>query len=178
MYRQGALDSLCGVYAIINSSKAMCDSQGVRLDRKGCQALFVELCGELAGGGRLAEALADGTTIRTFQQMTRTAHAWLNREYAIRLKSVRAFGQAPEGLAEYWSRILDHGYEFGAGSVMIRLSGKREHWTCIRSVTARGITLMDSDGIRALRRDRCTVAEPAGRRQHQLCPTQTLLVSA
>ncbi|WP_411288530.1 hypothetical protein, partial [Phenylobacterium sp.] len=90
----------------------------------------------------------------------------------------RAFGQAPEGLAEYWAKILDHGDAFGAGSVMIRLSGKREHWTCIRSVTARGITLMDSDGIRALRRDRCTVGEAAGRRQHQLCPTQTLLVSA
>lgn len=178
MYRQGTLDSLCGVYAVINSTKAMCDQHGRRLTRGACKELFVELCNVLAGGGRLADALANGTTIRTFQQMTRAAHEWVADQQGLQLKSVRAFGSAPSGLADYWDRLVDHTEQYGNGSVLVGMSGKHNHWSCIRSISERNISLMDSDGIVSLRRDRCTVGEPTTRRQHVLWPTQTLLVSA
>lgn len=178
MYRQGALDSLCGVYAIINSSKAVCDTRDIRLDRDQCKALFVELCGVLADGGQLADGLTEGTTIRTFRRMTRTAHAWLRDRHELRLDSAQAFGTSPGGLDHYWSRVLSHVEEYGPGSVLIRLSGRYEHWSCIRSMSDRGINLMDSDGIKRLSRERCTVGLRSGRRRrHVLLPTQTVLVS-
>ncbi|MDR7117397.1 hypothetical protein [Caulobacter sp. BE254] len=177
MYRQGALDSLCGVYAVINSTKAMADRRGVRISRTRCRDLFIELCVVLADGGRLADAITQGTGIRTFQQMVRAAHEWTAENYGLRLKSVRAFNTQPAGLADYWTRVQAHAETFEAGSVLLGMVGRYDHWSCIRSISERRISLVDSDGIQHLNRDRCTVAAPSGRRQLILCPTQTLLVS-
>ena len=162
---------------IINSSKALCDRQRARLKRAECQQLFIEICGVLAGEGRLAEALAEGTTIRTFQRMTRAAHAWLKCERGIELQSVHAFGSAPRGLDQYWSRLLDHWRSYGSGSILLGMSGRYDHWSCVRSMSDRAISLMDSDGIHLLRRDHCTVAEYTELRRYVLWPTQTLLVT-
>lgn len=178
MYRQGQLDSLCGVYAIINSSKAMCDQHGVRLTRAECRTLFVKVCGVLADDGKLAEALTEGTTIRTFQRMTRAAHDWLENDRGVSFQSRRAFGAAPAGLDDYWSRLLEHWTAFGPGSVLVGMSGQHDHWSCIRSMSERAINLMDSDGIHQLRRDRCTIAGSTRVRTSTLWPTQTLLISA
>jgi hypothetical protein len=139
--------------------------------------MFVELCGVLAGGGKLAEAITEGTTIRTFQQMVRSAHNFLSAEKGIALSGRRAFSAAPEGLAQYWAKVEAHAGAFGSGSVLIGMAGKYDHWSCIRSMSDRSISLMDSHGIKALRRDRCTVSDPTLARHHHLSPTQTLLVS-
>jgi len=177
MYRQGNLDSLCGVYAVINSVRAVADTRGFNIRRPESSALFRRLCHVLADGGRLADALTEGTTIRTFQAMTRDAHEWLAEERGLQLESRRAFGQSPASLEVFWGRLRDHAAEEGPGSILIRLSGRMEHWSCIRSINDRAIVLVDSDGVKILRRDRCTISDPHGRRTHQLVPTQALLIS-
>lgn len=177
MYRQGSLDTLCGVYAVINSTRAVADTYRVRLTRKQCSELFRKLCDVLADGGRLADALTEGTTITTFQSMTRHAHEWLESERGLKLTSRRAFRSAPDGLDTYWRTLESHAAEFGAGSVLVGLCGRLDHWTCVRSVNERAITLVDSDGVKILRRDRCTISDPDRRRIHQLVPTQTILIT-
>lgn len=177
MYRQGSLDSLCGVYAVINSVKAVAHTRGFSLRRSECRALFRRLCGVLADGGLLADALTDGTTVRTFQAMTRDAHEWLLEARGLQLQCRRAFGKSPESLDQFWRKLSDHAQDQGPGSVLIRLSGRMEHWSCIRSINDRAIVLVDSDGARILRRKLCTIAEPDRRRIHQLLPTQALLVT-
>ena len=177
MYRQGNLDSLCGVYAVINSVKAVASTSGCRLTRGECKELFRQLCQVLADGGRLEDALTDGTTIRTFQAMTRRAHDWLAAERRVVLGSRRAFGRAPGGLDHFWTRLQNHAVKEGPGSILIGIGGRMDHMSCIRSINDRAILLVDSDGVKFLRRDRCTVSAPDRRRIHQLFGTQTLLVS-
>lgn len=177
MYRQGQLDSLCGVYAVINSTKALADRNAVRLSRNECQALFILLCGVLADDGRLAVALTQGTWIRTFQKMTRAAHQWASERHGLRLTGMRAFNTQPAGLGDYWSRIQAHAQHYGAGSVLLGMAGRHEHWSCIRSMSDRVISLVDSAGIQRLHRERCTIGAASGRRQHILWPTQTLLIT-
>ena len=177
MYRQGSLDSLCGVYAVINSVKAVAHTRGFSLRRWECSELFRQLCGVLADGGLLADALTDGTTIRTFQAMTRDAHVWLLQMRGLQLECRRAFGKSPESLDHFWRKLSDHVEAEGPGSVLIRLSGRMEHWSCVRSINDRAIVLVDSDGVRILRRKLCTIADPDRRRIHQLIPTQALLVT-
>lgn len=177
MYSQGSLDSLCGVYAVINSVRTVAASHGQRLSRAECVDLFKRLCGVLADGGRLEDALTDGTTIRTFQAMTREAHDWLARGRGLVLESRRAFGRAPEGLDQFWRRLQNHASDEGPGSILIGIAGRIDHWSCIRSLNSRAILLVDSDGVKLLRRDRCTVSDPDRRRIYELAPTQTLLVS-
>lgn len=177
MYRQGSLDSLCGVYAVINSAKAVAHTRGFSLRRWECSDLFTRLCGVLADGGRLENALTDGTKIRTFQAMTRDAHDWLVEARGLQLESRRAFGKSPGSLELFWQRLSDHVEMEGPGSVLIRLSGRMEHWSCIRTINDRAIVLVDSDGVRILHRKLCTIGDPDRRRIHQLIPTQALLTS-
>ena len=177
MYSQGNLDTLCGVYAVINSVKAVASTKGCRLTRGECVVLFRVLCRTLADGGRLEDALTEGTTIRTFQSMTRRAQEWLAAERGLVLSSRRAFGRPPGGLDRFWRRLQDHALDEGPGSILIGITGRMNHWSCVRSINDRAILLVDSDGVKFLRRDRCTVSEPDRRRIHQLVATQTLLVS-
>lgn len=162
---------------MINSVKAVAHTRGFRLSRHECSTLFRRLCGVLADGGRLADALTEGTTIRTFQAMARDAHAWLLETRGLELESRRAFARSPGSLDAFWQRISGQVGEEGPGSVLIRLSGRMDHWSCIRSINDRAIVLVDSDGVRILRRSLCTIVDADRRRVHQLVPTQALLVT-
>jgi hypothetical protein len=177
MYTQGSLDTLCGVYAVINSTKAVAATHGCRVRRPECTTLFRRLCDVLADGGILADALTEGTTIRTFQAMTRNAHAWLAAERGLELGSRRAFSASAGSLDLFWRKLEKHVGCEGKGSALIRLSGRIEHWSCVRSINSRAMVLVDSNGAKILRRDRCTIADPDRNRIHQLISTQALLVS-
>ena len=177
MYRQGELDSLCGVYAVINSVKAVADTHGVRISRDQSSELFRRLCRVLADGGRLSDALTEGTTITTLQAMARDAHVWLADRTGLHLRVRRAFRSSPGGLDLYWRKLADHVSEERPGSVLIGLCGRMDHWTCVRSMSDRAIVLVDSGGAKILHRDRCTIGKPDMRRHHELVPTQALLVS-
>jgi len=177
VYRQGELDSLCGVYSVINSVKAVADTHGVKVTRGQCSDLFRRLCRVLADGGRLSDVLTEGMTITTLQAMTRDAHAWLADEAGLHLRCRRAFRSAPDSLDVYWRKLAGHVADERQGSVLIGLCGRMDHWTCVRSMSDRAIILVDSCGVKILHRNRCTIATPDLRRHHELVPTQALLVS-
>ena len=75
MFRQGSLDTLCGIYAIINSTHEVCATWDTRLKPDQHRALFRALCEELATEGDLAAALAgEGMGVQTLRKLLRRAH--------------------------------------------------------------------------------------------------------
>lgn len=172
---QGNLDGLCGVYSVVNSSIHLSRR---RLTEDQIKNLFRKLCSQLAQEGRLDDALFDGMTVRTLGRLIDASSAYLKEEGCGDLRRKMAFKSAPDGLAQFWDAVAAHIGDYGAGSVILGMGGKHDHWTCIGEISENRISLIDSDGIHHLSRKNCTIADERKGRHHVLWPTQTFFLNA
>jgi len=171
---QGNLDGLCGVYSVVNASLRLIPSQWTE-DQ--VRSLFRRLCSQLAAEGRLEDTLFEGMTVRVLGRLIDAASEFMKTEKGISINRKIAFGSAPKGLAEFWSSLENH-LQGERVSVILGIGGKHDHWTCVGSISSDQMKLVDSDGLRQLRRGHCTVAEEKKGRHHVLWPTQTFLLTA
>ena len=61
-------------------------------------------------------------------------------------------------------------------AVIISLSGRIKHWTCVRRITPNALILSDSSGIRQIARDRCSI-ETESLDMYTLWPAMTYLLA-
>ena len=172
---QGNLDGLCGVYAVVNAVRNISPK---RLNGGQEKELFRQLIGMLGNESRLEDAICNGMTVQPLGRLIDAASLFLQATHGTRLGRHLAFRKAPEGLQQFWDAIVEHLDKHGAGSVLLGLGGKHDHWTCVGTMSENSITLIDSDGIRRIHRKNCTVADVKGVRHHMLWPTQTYLLQA
>lgn len=147
--RQGSLDGLCGVYAIINALElAGVDApRGSRLQRD----MFKQLTHGLGAVGVLT-AMQDGLQPEELVATTTLAFEWLKatRGFGLaveqplragRVRSTRTFVAAVRGYLAQPETAVVISYERGNGA----------HWTVARDLSSTHIQLRDSDGVSALR---------------------------
>ncbi|WP_114189015.1 hypothetical protein [Microvirga aerophila] len=151
-YRQGDLDGLCGVYAIVNALRHV-----LRLRDEQCQKLF----------GKLIKALE--------QDCDHLHHPLLRGMYFAQLKRLMVFagqrriqGQKlkfeartlrltrdQRTLPSLWTALNQ---EVGPACVaIVGITGATDHWCVVYRVTPKTLWLLDSDGWTYMRRSRCTV---------------------
>jgi hypothetical protein len=169
--RQGELDGLCGVYAVINALRLLCPE----MDQADGAALFRILIRALARRRiRLTDAVALGLEIRTLRALANTACDYINGEFEIRLRARRPHRpKCAYRLNRFWRWLqaeLDKG-----NVVVVGLSGRLAHWTVVYRITDRSAALADSDGLKRLLRSRCTLR--ASRRLYQLRPEDVIILS-
>tara|TARA_R110002124_G_C8925902_1_gene511632 strand:+ start:1301 stop:1855 length:555 start_codon:yes stop_codon:yes gene_type:complete len=165
---QGNLDGLCGVYSVVNASAFQ-----MRLDDTQTKKLFEKLCEHLGDEGRLEDALCQGMYFKTLGRLIDVSSEFLQSEALGKIQRGVKFRRKPASLAQFWGGISSHVAENGPGSVILGMSGKYDHWTCVQSVSQSSISLIDSDGLKRLMRQNCTVSVSRKGRHHELWPTQT-----
>ena len=92
-----------------------------------------------------------------------------------KLRKQIAFDTDDVTLDQYWEKLTEH-LSQPDSAVIISLSGRIKHWTCVRKITPTTLILSDSSGIRRVARDRCTI-ETENRELYTLWPTLTYLLS-
>jgi hypothetical protein len=151
-YRQGDLDGLCGVYAIVNALRYL-----LRLNRKQCQTLFASLVRTLSQV-RLHpyDPLVQGVVFRQLKQLLTVADhcCSLHQGLSFQARPLR-LRREDRTLARLWA-ALDGA--IGSGCVaIIGITGRTDHWCVVYRVTPRTLRLLDSSGRSCIRRSRCTV---------------------
>ena len=152
-YAQGDLDSLCGIYAIINAFRALCREitweisthlfqHLVRcLNRHAKQALF---------------PIIFGTGTSLMRKLLGEAQSYLKKrlkiELAIEPKGRELKSKSLEAAWQRLSAIVDE-----TTVLILPLSGRWDHWTVLYDINARKIRLVDSSHRRELTRSRCTL---------------------
>src|SRR3954469_12890941 len=122
-YRQGQLDGLCGVYALINALRLLCP----RLDEDACERVFCALI--RARTRRIASPLAvisHGLSRRELVQLIDPWRRFVRKQLGIRL-TVKRLKVSDPTLGGIWRglcRVLD-----GKSVVIIGLDGAERHWT-------------------------------------------------
>ncbi len=171
-FRQGSLDALCGIYAIVNAIGCLCPE----LKPDGSRALFARLIRMLRHVRRKAvKTVWYGLTIQQVRALLRHALRWTKRKIGIRLKLRRLRRSVRENpkLASVWAELRQR---LGKSAVaIIGIGGLEAHWSVAVHVGRSWLKLIDSDGLTALKRSGCS-ARPTPTR-HVLDPAEIILIS-
>ncbi len=170
-YRQGDLDSLCGVYSVVNAVRALC----TEVDTETAEHLFDLLMQKLLRTtGNHTTAVTWGIGRLMLRSLLDEATTYMLDDFDIQLKARRL----PKTLRHRGSR--DQLWQALAEVVspscvaILGLAGKHSHWTVASTVTPLSIRLFDSGRLKSLPRARCTIR--ATSKRHQIAPRHVLLV--
>lgn len=167
-FQQGGLDSLCGLYSIINAERYINHSSDEETQR-----LFDDLVKYLSRHRLLGKFLIDGI-IHT--EMLVILEKVVGKKRISNVDIPWRGVQNPD-LTTFW-RSMQSFLDGTAGrAIILGLNGYHDHWTVIESITNRSIMLYDSALIKRLPRSTCTTMYAAGKRQHILLPAQTYFLS-
>jgi hypothetical protein len=167
-FQQGGLDSLCGLYSIVNAERIINHSSNEET-----QQLFNELILYLSKR-RLLRKFLIGGIIHT--QMLAILDKVVGKK---RISDVNVpwRGVTNPDLTTFWKSMQDFLDGTPGRAVILGINGYHDHWTVIESITSRSILLYDSALIKRLPRSACTTVYAAGKRQHILLPAQTYFLS-
>ena len=174
--QQGNLDSLCGVYAIINAIRCVCP----KVSNGHAHWLFELLNRTLAkqnpSHAKNGSMAYRGLNRRELRRLIEVARENLAFKFGIRFRVERLprRGKRRWRLAELWS-LLDGQISLG-GVAVLGLGGCHSHWSVAIQVTPKQLRLFDSDRLRTIRRQRCTVGHT--RTRIRILPAEVFLFAS
>ena len=170
--RQGALDGLCGIYAVINAARALCPECSDHT----CDQLFTALMNRLSASRKPLTLTYQGISRHDVRKLMQDTIVFVGTQLAIDLTAAPVARRLRKqcNLHQLWQQLADH--TNSGGVVILGLSGCLAHWSVATRVTKRQIRLFDSDGLCILRRSHCTVDRRAIKRT-RLTPQDMILVS-
>jgi hypothetical protein len=167
-FEQGELDSLCGVYSLVNADQIINSTA-----KESPQELFNSIIKYLDKEGMLADILTEGMNFKTIKMI-------LKEVIGERIPNAELpfVGVSNPDLNSFWEEIINFlNSKNRKRAVLLGIGGKHDHWTLIESITEKRIRLLDSIGLKRLDRRYCTTAYECGLRKHVLYPAQTYFLS-
>ena len=167
-FQQGGLDSLCGLYSIVNAERFINHSSD-----EDTQQLFDDLIHYLSRRGLLGKLLIGGV-IHT--QMLLILDKVVGKE---RISNVQIpwRGVPNPDLTTFWNSMQNFLDGTSGRAIILGLQGFHDHWTVIETISNRSINLYDSALIKRLPRSSCTTVYATWKRKHLLFPAQTYFLS-
>lgn len=167
-FQQGGLDSLCGLYSIINAERIINYSTDDET-----QQLFNHLIYYLARRKLLSKFLIGGII---HKEMLVILKRVIGRK---RIANVRIpwRGVPNPDLTTFWKSMQYFLDGTPGRAIILGLQGYHDHWTVIEKITNRSILLYDSALIKRLPRSSCTTVYATWQRKHLLLPAQTYFLS-
>jgi hypothetical protein len=166
-FQQGGLDSLCGLYSIVNAERFI-----NRSSDEEAQYLFDNMIHYLSRRRLLPKLLTEGIIhTHMIDIMDKVLDGRINN------KDVPWRGVPTPELDTFWKSMQDFLDGTPGRAIILGLKGYHDHWTVIETITNRSIILYDSALIRRLPRSTCTTVYITEKRKHLLLPAQTYFLS-
>jgi hypothetical protein len=167
-FQQGGLDSLCGLYSVINADRFINHSSDEE-----AQQLFDDLVHFLSRRKLLSKLLIGGIM---HTQMLMLLEKVVGRQRISNVQIPWRGMQNPD-LTTFWQSMQSFLDGTPNRAIILGLNGYHDHWTVIESITNRSVLLYDSALITRLSRSACTTVYATGKRQNILLPAQTYFLS-
>jgi hypothetical protein len=167
-FQQGGLDSLCGLYSIVNAERFI-----NRSSNEETQQLFDDLVHYLARRKLLSKLLIGGI-IHT--EMLLILEKVVGKQRISNVEIPWRGVQNPD-LTTFWRSMQSFLDGTPNRAIILGLQGYHDHWTVIENITNRSILLYDSALIKRLPRASCTTVYTTETRKHLLFPAQTYFLS-
>jgi len=167
-FQQGGLDSLCGLYSIVNAERYINHSSDEETQR-----LFDDLIYYLSRRGLLSKFLIGGIIHTEMLVILKKVVG----EKRISNVEIPWRGVQNPDLTKFWKSMQDFLDGTSRRAIILGLQGYHDHWTVIENITSRSIMLYDSALIKRLPRSSCTTVYATWKRKHLLLPAQTYFLS-
>lgn len=170
--RQGEMDELCGVYAILNAIRLLAPKAPVRDTEVEIFGLLVD---KLSKKQPVSELLWDGVKFNDMEKLAGEAIKYSAKHLDCDIQCRRLPRRpSPKTLDEYWEYVR---IEVKKGAVaIIRLKKIHDHWTLVRNATPKRFSLFDSVELSHLDKSNCSLEKDAHVRHH-IVAGQTLFLS-
>lgn len=163
-YRQGELDGLCGIYALVNAVDYLCGPLTKRKARK----LFEQVLTHLESRGPLTPRCTWGTTIHEIGGVLKYV---ICTQYPI--KRYKPFHKQSIVSHEVYIRTLSDFLAQPNTIVFLILYGHFNHWTLVKRITKKTLMTHDSSEIHYVLRSSCAMISDETKALHWLIPTHT-----
>jgi len=162
-FEQGGLDSLCGLYSIVNAERVVNNTSNDE-----SLVLFNDIISYLNKKRQLSGILVEGMYLKNVKIVLENV---VNGR--IPYQRLPFAGKPNPDLDEFWKEIQRFLEEKPHRAIILSLSGVHDHFTVIRSITDRQMQLFDSNAWYRINRTNCTTTNQTKRRIHVLYPAQT-----
>ena len=180
-FRQGELDGLCGIYAIVNAVRWATAKRTHGFDEAAWRRLFAALIFRAEETVGFLAALESGMDEQPVQEIARAAAAHMLAEHGIALTLTPALVRGEEASFDLLLRRLRVTTTSKTRvATLIRIRGCLDHWTVVKRVTAHSLELFDSSGYAGVRLANCRTEEEwvLGGREYVIQPQRVLLIAA
>ena len=167
-FQQGGLDSLCGLYSIVNAERIINHSSD-----EDTQQLFNDLIYYLSRRKLLGRFLIDGIMHKEMLVILSKVVGKKRISYV----DIPFRGLPNPDLTTFWKSMQGFLDGTPGRSIVLGLQGYHDHWTVIERITNRSILLYDSSLIKRLPRSSCTTVYATWKRKHLLLPAQTYFLA-
>lgn len=179
-FRQGELDGLCGVYAVINAIRLVLGARSQLLGPCDWQDLFVVLMQSIDHSVGAARAASEGIETKPLRYLLKAAilHLAVEHNLNIRASPMLTRTERPS-FAKLLPRIGNYVRQPGQ-AILLSVFGSLNHWTVIRRVSHNSLILFDSSGYTRIALDACRMSyerPKAKGRQHVVPPEALFSVS-
>lgn len=142
-FKQGRLDSLCGLYATINAMRFACHTAGITTNIS-WNAVFRIMVERIDTKWCLADVLTEGTDSPEIKQCLRAAAVHLKRSHGITLQVTWPWSKRRVLNPITALQQLAHRLERGKALLLGYDGHKESHWTVVTEVTRTHVVLMNS----------------------------------
>jgi hypothetical protein len=168
-YRQGTLDSLCGVYALVNAVDYLCGPLTSFQSRK----LFRQILLHLDAKGSFVSHCTEGIMINEIASILKYV---VCKQYPI--KRYKPFHRQPGVNKQHYIETLRQFLAQPNTIVLLVLEGYLGHWTLVQQITDKKLVTYDSLEIRYVLRSSCSMVNDLPEKRHWLMPTNTYLLTS
>jgi len=170
--RQGGLDGLCGVYAVVNAISQLTYNGDFGRERQ--QELFNVLVRTVyrrqPEARRSVSFVWNGTGPRDVEAMVEAASRFTRRRLGFVLEWRRGLpgkGEAKK-IQSFWKELDSHlTAELKAAAIVVYDDDDISHWTCVVDTTGKQLRLRDSAGFKTLKKQGGTLGvRRTGMRQY------------
>ncbi|MES0090058.1 hypothetical protein [Mesorhizobium sp. M0030] len=168
-FRQGELDGLCGVYAVVNAIRLVLGVQATLLRQRDWQDLFVALVEAVDRSVGAAHAASNGIDTQPLRYLLKAAILHLATEHDLTIRAKSMLGRDEQPCFEELLRRLGDWVGQPGQAVVLSVFGSLNHWTVVRRISRSSLVLFDSSGYARISLDTCRMAHERPRpkgRQH------------
>ena len=142
-FQQGYLDSLCGIYSILNANRLVNN-----VSYEASQPLFNDIINLLYKKKLLQRVMIEGINHKNF--------SWLMTEVGKDIFPIIETNKKGFLSLNEWWKYSRRFMEEGSGrAIILSIGGLHDHLSVIKKIGDRSITLFDSDGFKTIRKSQC-----------------------
>lgn len=174
--QQGELDSMCGLYAIINGIRVAL-YPAYKFDKRTLSDLFVHGTAQLSRLGKLREAMAAGMDETLLLRLCSVVTARATYLSGLRIGSCAASGPEVSWNTRSAIQRVKHCLKQGQ-PVVIAFEGKLDHWTVVIAYSATRLYLFDSAGYHWVSIKSVTASSRALNKLYRISKASTIVLES